>query len=71
MFIVGLRWISWGRETYRRGPSYCTRCGQSSRFQIKTRMRFIHILWIPLIPVSGKKQVYRCRRCRATYDVVG
>lgn len=71
MILFGLRWIRWGKESYRRGPSYCTRCGQGSRFRIKRQMRFIHIFWIPLIPVSGKKEVYECGHCRATYDLVG
>lgn len=71
MLPIGLRWITWGREQYRRAPSYCISCGQSSRFRVRTRMRFIHVLWIPLIPVSGKKPIYECSKCRAAYDVEG
>lgn len=69
MMPIGLRWLSWGRESYRRGPSYCPECGEGARFELKTRMRFFHILWIPLIPVSGKQHVYRCSNCHAAYDV--
>ena len=71
MMLIGVRWISWGKQPYRRGPSYCPSCGQGSRFRIRTRMRFFHILWIPLIPVSGKHEVYECSHCRAAYDLAG
>lgn len=71
MIFFGLRWISWGREQYRRAPSYCLKCGNSTRFRVRTRMRFVHIFWIPLIPVSGKHSVYECSARRAAYDVEG
>ena len=69
IYFFGLRWVSWGRE-YTRRVHYCIQCGQGGKFQLRTRMRFIHFFWIRLIPVSGKQPVYRCRHCGATYDRV-
>lgn len=67
MILFGTRWLSWGREHTRR-PHYCVECGKSSRFQLRTRMRFFYLYLIPLIPVSGKQLVYRCPHCGTTFD---
>lgn len=45
----------------------CPECGQVSTFVPKRVMRFIHILWIPLIPISGFKHVLECQSCKAKF----
>lgn len=69
MILFGFRWLSWGRERTKRA-NYCIACGQTSRFQLRTRMKFFYLYLIPLIPVSGKQKVYRCTLCGATFDRV-
>lgn len=67
MILLGTRWISWGKERTKRA-NFCIQCGASSRFQLRTRMRFFYFYLIPLVPISGKQKVYRCTQCGATYD---
>jgi hypothetical protein len=47
--------------------SRCPHCHNVTTFAPKRVMRFIHIFWIPLIPVSGFKQVYECQGCKAKF----
>ena len=47
--------------------SQCPQCGQVSTFAPKRVMRFIHIFWIPLIPISGFNHVYECQNCNAKF----
>ena len=47
--------------------SQCPQCGATSAFVPKRVMRFIHIFWIPLIPISGFKHVYECQSCKAKF----
>lgn len=45
----------------------CPECNLPSKFTHRTRMFFFHILGIPLIPVSGKRRLYKCGYCTTEY----
>ena len=45
----------------------CPECKTMSTFLPKRVMRFCHLFWIPLIPVSGFKQVLECQSCKAKF----
>ncbi len=45
----------------------CPQCGQLATFAPKRVMRFCHIFWIPLIPVSGFQHVMECQSCQAKF----
>jgi hypothetical protein len=45
----------------------CPHCGKVSTFVPQRVMRFCHIFWIPLIPISGFTHVLMCRSCGAKF----
>ena len=47
--------------------SQCPQCKTVSTFVPKRVMRFCHIFWIPLIPVSGFQHVFECQSCQAKF----
>lgn len=67
-FIIGTKFVSWGQE---RAPQamQCGQCGTIGNFTLKKGMRFITLFFIiPLIPISGVKQLMQCPTCRARYE---
>jgi len=67
--IIGYRFLSWGSER----TSYnmhCGQCGTIAPFIIKKGMRFITLFFvIPVLPLSGIKQMVQCPNCGARYEV--
>ena len=67
-FIIGTRFIVWGGE-HTQKPIHCGRCGAMTPFIIKKGMQFITLFFvIPVIPLSGVKQIVQCPNCRARYQ---
>jgi hypothetical protein len=67
-FIIGTRFIVWGSEQTQK-PIHCGRCGAVMPFTIKKGMQFITLFFvIPVIPLSGVKQIVQCPNCRARYQ---
>ncbi len=67
-FIIGTKFFSWGQE---RTPEAmrCGQCGTTGNFTLKKGMRFITLFFIiPLIPISGVKELMQCRTCGARYQ---
>lgn len=45
----------------------CPQCGEVNTLLPKRVMRFIHIFWIPLIPISKFKAVLECQSCKGKF----
>ena len=67
-FIVGTKFLTWGSERAPQ-PSRRGQCGTVTNFIIKKGMRFITAFFIvPLIPISGVKQLVQCPACGTRYQ---
>ncbi len=67
-FIIGTRFLVWGSEQTAQ-PIHCGRCGAVTPFTIKKGMQFITLFFvIPVIPLSGVKNIVQCPNCKARYQ---
>jgi hypothetical protein len=67
-FIIGTKFFSWGQERAP-GSVRCGQCGTIANFTLKKGMRFITLFFIiPLIPISGVKELMQCPNCGARYQ---
>lgn len=68
-FIIGTRFFSWGGD---RTPQQmqCGQCSTVANFTLKKGMNFITLFFIiPIIPISGVKQLAQCPTCKARYQL--
>jgi hypothetical protein len=67
--IVGTKFISWGSEPTMQ-PMRCSQCGAVASFRRKKGMQFITLFFvIPIIPISGKKELVECPTCGARFEM--
>jgi hypothetical protein len=67
-FIIGTHFFVWG-STQTAQQMHCGRCGTVAPFTIKKGMSFITLFFIvPIIPISGIKNIVQCPNCRARYE---
>ncbi|HEX8422828.1 MAG TPA: zinc-ribbon domain-containing protein [Pyrinomonadaceae bacterium] len=68
MLIIGTRFFVWGSElTPQR--HHCATCGTLTNFKIRKGMNFITLFFvIPVIPLSGVKNILQCPNCKTRYD---
>ena len=67
-FIIGTRFFSWGSEQLPE-VMQCGQCGTVANFTLKKGMQFITLFFIiPIIPISGIKQLAQCPTCKARYQ---
>ena len=67
-FIIGTHFFSWGSQV---APEQmrCGKCGAVGNFIKKQGMLFITFFFIiPLIPISGIKNLVQCPSCRTKYQ---
>lgn len=68
IFVIGTRLFSWG-STEMSTPTRCSSCGTVANFTAKRGMRFITLFFIiPVIPISGVKELAQCPACGARYQ---
>jgi len=68
MLIIGTHFFSWGSDRTT-DLFHCGECGASSTFIVKKGMRFITLFFfIPLIPISGVKEMVQCPNCSTRYQ---
>lgn len=68
MLIIGVRFFAWGSE-HTPQQMHCGKCGTVANFIIKKGMRFITVFFvIPVIPISGIKQMLQCPNCGTRYQ---
>jgi hypothetical protein len=66
--IIGTKFFSWGSEAT--APMRCGQCQTVGAFKQKKGMRFITLFFvIPVIPISGVKQLAECPTCKAKYEM--
>ena len=67
-FIIGTHFFVWGSGQTPQ-QMHCGRCGTVANFAIKKGMSFITLFFIvPVIPISGVKNILQCPNCRARYQ---
>jgi ribosomal protein S27AE len=67
-FIVGTHFFVWGSAPTTQ-QMHCGRCGTVAPFTIKKGMNFITVFFIvPVIPISGVKNIVQCPNCGARYE---
>ena len=67
-FIIGTRFFSWGARPAPQ-PTSCGQCGVVANFTVKKGMRFITLFFIiPVIPISGVKELLQCPTCGTRYQ---
>lgn len=45
------------------GYQQCPRCGQYAQFRPRSSRTWLHIFWIPLIPLGGATPLMECSNC--------
>jgi len=69
-FIIGTRFFTWGSGENVPQQMQCGRCGTVASFPLKKGMNFITLFFIiPVIPISGVKQLAECPNCKARYQI--
>jgi hypothetical protein len=67
-FIIGTHFFSWGSEVDPR-QRRCGNCGTADSFKKKQGMLFITLFFIiPVIPISGVKNLLQCPNCGTKFQ---
>jgi hypothetical protein len=67
-FIIGTHFFSWGSEQTA-GQMRCGQCSTVAHFTRKKGMRFITLFFIiPIVPISGVKELLQCPTCGTRYQ---
>ncbi len=68
-FIIGTRFFTWGSDVIPQ-QMQCGKCHTVGNFTLKKGMQFITLFFIiPVLPISGIKQLAQCPACRARYQL--
>jgi hypothetical protein len=68
-FIIGTHFFSWGSVPMPQ-QMQCGSCQTVGNFVLKKGMRFITLFFIiPVIPISGVKELAQCPTCGARYQL--
>ncbi|HEV7905314.1 MAG TPA: zinc-ribbon domain-containing protein [Pyrinomonadaceae bacterium] len=68
MLIIGTRFFVWGSELTPQ-QHHCAKCGRIAGFKIRKGMNFITLFFIiPVIPISGVKNILECPNCKTRYE---
>jgi hypothetical protein len=51
------------------GVQQCPRCNQLVVFKPRRARSFIHLFWIPLIPLGAGQPVIECPHCHTRFSV--
>lgn len=64
MILWGIRYYYW---TTNRGTFPCPNCQAIQPYRHRKGRRFIHIFYIPLIPISSLAEHIKCGVCKRRY----
>ena len=68
-FIIGTHFFAWGSDQMPQ-QMRCGKCGTVAHFTLKKGMQFITLFFIiPIIPISGVKQLAQCPTCGTRYQM--
>jgi hypothetical protein len=45
------------------GYQQCPRCGQYAQFWPRSARTWLHLFWVPLIPLGGATSILECGNC--------
>jgi phage terminase large subunit GpA-like protein len=45
------------------GYQQCPRCGQYAQFRLRRARTWLHLFWIPLIPLGSATPILECGNC--------
>ena len=51
------------------GTQQCPKCGQYAIFKPRTARTFVHIFWIPIIPLGAAEPILECQNCHTRFGV--
>jgi hypothetical protein len=51
------------------GVRQCPRCGQLVAFRPRRMRTYVHLFWVPLIPIDAWQLVIECPSCRTQFAV--
>jgi hypothetical protein len=49
------------------GPRQCPHCGQVALFTPRTSRNYIHVFWLPIIPIGKERPIIECNNCKARF----
>jgi len=64
LIIFGTRYYFW---TTSKGTFQCPKCQGSLPYRHRKGRRFIHVFYIPLIPISASAEHVKCEGCKTRY----
>jgi ribosomal protein S27AE len=68
MLIIGTHFFTWAAG-YTTSSMHCGKCGLTAPFIAKKGLRFITLFFIiPVIPISGVKNLVQCPTCGTRYQ---
>ena len=53
------------------GMQQCPRCGQYATMRPRRSRTYVHLFWIPLIPLGQGEPIWECERCRSRFLAQG
>jgi predicted RNA-binding Zn-ribbon protein involved in translation (DUF1610 family) len=63
-FIFGSRFYYW---TTGQGSFQCPKCQTTRTYKLRKGRRFVHLFYVPLIPISASREHVRCTSCKTRY----
>ena len=63
-FVFGSRYYWW---TTSKGTFQCPNCQAACEYRLRKGRRFIHLFFVPLIPISAGSEHVRCNTCGTRY----
>lgn len=68
-FIIGTRFFTWGSDVLPQ-QMQCGKCRTIGQFTLKKGMQFITLFFIiPIVPISGVKQLAQCPTCGTRFHL--
>jgi|HubBroStandDraft_6_1064221.scaffolds.fasta_scaffold272746_1 hypothetical protein len=63
-FLFGTRYYWW---TTSKGTFQCPNCRQPTEYRLRKGRRFLHVFFVPVVPVSAASEHVRCGACKKRY----
>ena len=65
LYVVGIYGLGYRDDTRDPYTDTCSSCGHLTTLRPMKMMRFLHIMGIPILPVSLLRPILRCSHCGA------
>lgn len=54
-------------RTDREGKFYCPECRCTTEYEMKKKVKYLYLLWVPLIPLETTGHYVECKACRNSF----